>query len=669
MRKVSTFGGIVVLFFASRGAAARETPSVDELDDGERLDDDALGMRGLLRTRAESVSFDARARSLELSGDVRLDVPPFHLRSDHIKLARTRWGIEADGKGSLAFCPCLGTPVTIEFDKAIVAPPGELLLRNPKLEIYGVPVMYLPWFWLRSDEKVGVLPPDIAYRGQDGVFLGEGVHLPWKSDGTRSSLDVRAGAYVDGGFSTDVRLRSSVTTTKIRYDRLPGARAPVLPASHVDANADDGLFVDSRGASRSDGATVAWDADILRGRRGVASTSDLDAAAKPWDRAGASAAVVAGPIVAETGVRATTRRGGDLSSVEAIGPFAALRSSGALASSVTYDATVEGGSLRVSASPANIDAGSASVTPDAVSYARAELGLLAATSFGPVVFSALGRASGDVAAEGRRGGKDRAGTARLHLAAPMARAFEARDGSPDARVDPIVHVIEPFLDASILHGAGDTILGSLPGRGMASARGTVPITDMGLTSTIGRWGRREALEISAAGGAVYGDSETTSAARPIARGHLSSSFENVGIQVETALVGSDARARGGFATVGRARIGSSDGVRLFANVAVRDGVDPVLSRALTDPTLESPAGWLAREGATGGAGLVVPWGSAITTSVGGDADATNAELVALRGGLELRDRCHCVTLRANGSHRIGRQGVDVWIAIDFAADR
>ena len=60
-----------------------------------------------------------------------------------------------------------GTPLTVEFEKAFVAPPGDLIIKSPTLEFYGVPVMHLPWFWLRSDEKLGVLPPDIAYRGKD----------------------------------------------------------------------------------------------------------------------------------------------------------------------------------------------------------------------------------------------------------------------------------------------------------------------------------------------------------------------------------------------------------------------------------------------------------------------------------------------------------------------
>jgi hypothetical protein len=660
LSRLITRGTVLVLLFAASKAFAHESPSLHADPDPEDLSDleeEAFGTRGLVRTRAETVSFDAKERSLELAGDVRVDSPPFHLRSERVKLSRTRWGIEADGKGRIAFCPCLGTPVTIEFEKAIVAPPGELILKDPKLEIYGVPVLYLPWFWMRSDEKVGVLPPDIAYRGQDGFFAGGGVHLPWKSRGSRHALDLRGGGYFEGGFATEARLRSPIATTRVRFDRLPGARAPIIPGT-TERNADDGLLADARGASSDDRTTVAWDADVIRGRRGVAATTDLDAASKPWDRASAAAAL-RGPIIAETGFRAVTRRGGDLSAVEASGPFAALRSSGALGSSITYDMTVEGGAVRVSG-PAAL---SSALTPDSVSYGRAEGGLLAATSVGPVGASLTARGAGNIAAEGRRDGGDRAATARVRFDAPLVRAF-AGDGPTN---DPLLHVITPFAEAAVLHTGGNGVLGTLPGRGLAVIDGTAPVADAGLASTIGRWGERRSLEVAVSGGGTSADG-SRSGIQPLARGRVSATLAWLGMQLDTAHVALGSSANGS-AVVARLRIGESSGPRVLANVATREGIDPVLARALTDAALEAPAGFLAREGTTGGTGLVVPWGRPLTTSVGVDADATTRELVAARAGLELRDRCNCVTLRANASHRIGRDGVDVWLAIDFAADR
>ncbi len=91
----------------------------------------------------------------------------------------------------------------------------------------------------------------------------------------------------------------------------------------------------------------------------------------------------------------------------------------------------------------------------------------------------------------------------------------------------------------------------------------------------------------------------------------------------------------------------------------------MLARLLSDAPLEPPTGLLSRTGTTGGGTLVVPWSRVVTTSGGADVDVPAGELVAARAGLELRDRCGCITLRANGAHRIGRDGVDVWLALDF----
>jgi hypothetical protein len=519
-----------------------------------------------------------------------------------------------------------------------------------------VPVAYLPWFWLRSDEKIGVLPPDVAFRGQDGVYLGEGVHLPWKDRGVHDALDLRGGAYLEGGFVADARLRTPVGSAKIRYDRLPGPRdrAPAPPGVAA-TNADDGLLVDARGATHADDVTVAWDADVLRGRRGVAATSELDAAARPWDRATASAAIGRGPVIAETGVRAVTRRGGDLVAVEAAGPFAGLRSSGGLGP-LTYDVHGEGGGLRTSGTAAL----PAALTPDEITYGRAEGGLAFTENAGPIEGTVEGRAAGDVVNDGVGASTDGAAAARLHVGAPLVRAFGGADDH-----DPWIHLVEPFGEAALVHAAGRGGLGVLPGRGLAAVRGTAPIASGGVRSVLGRWAARDALEATLAGGGAFGDGGT----RPLARGRLVASFVWVGAQADAGTVVPTASDPGGVAALGRLRLGREDGVRLVGNVATREGLDPVLARALTDAPTTASLGFLAREGTTGGAGLVVPWGRLVTTSAGADADATSGDLVAVRGGLDLRDRCGCITVRTVAAHRIGRQGVDVWLTIDFAADR
>jgi hypothetical protein len=652
------------VLLGARPAIAREPPAVDEEQDALELE--ALGPRGNLRTRAEEVSFDARQRTLELIGNVRVDSPPFHLTSQRIRLTRTRYGIEIDGKGSLAFCPCLGTPLKVDFDQALVAPPGDLILKNPTLRFYDVPILPLPYFWLRSDEKLGLLPPDVAYRGQDGLYVGGGVHVPWKSNGQKVALDLRGGAYVLDGFVVDARLRTVSSTTKIRYDRLPG------PTS------DDGLLVDARGATSSGELGVAWDADLLRGTRGVASTTELDAASRRWDRASAEGALRGGPFVVSTAMRAVTRRGGNLTDVDAAGPIVSVRASGAAAPSVTYDATIEGGSLRTSDGAAS---------RDALSFARAEAGGRAVGTLSALEASLALRGAADVAADGTHHGSDRAGSARARLGAPLAKRFggggdasdggDPGDGSDDARGRaPWVHVIDPHAEAAVLHAHGDQLLGMSPARSASGIDGTTTLLDAGLTTTVGRWSSKEAFELGLVGGAAFGARGDLARALPLARGRAAATLVWLGVSADVATVlGGESDAAlstgtsNGFAAVGRARVGRADGLRLLANVAARAGIDPVLARAVVDAPLEPASGFLVQEGTTGGAGLVVPWARAVTTSIGADGDATRRELVAARAGIELRDRCGCFTLRVMGAHRLGREGVDVWLALDFAADR
>ena len=123
----------------------------------------------------------------------------------------------------------------------------------------------------------------------------------------------------------------------------------------------------------------------------------------------------------------------------------------------------------------------------------------------------------------------------------------------------------------------------------------------------------------------------------------------------------------GGAFVARARVGEVGRLNLVVVAAERDGVDPVIARALTDAPLEPSGGFLAATGWTGGAHARIPWLSWLATTGGADVDLTAKVLVAARGGLELRDRCGCLVFRANVAHRIGRDGVDAWVTLDLAA--
>ena len=581
---------------------------------------------------ADEVRFDARARALEIVGHVHVDEPPFHLTSEALELKRVPIGAELRGDGTLAFCPCLGTPLSVRFTGATVAPPHDLVLRNPVLEVFGVPVAWAPVFWLRDTARFGVLPPDVEWRGADGLFLGEGVHIPWTRGDTVRGLDLRAGGYVDGGVATDVALRTATTQTRVRWDDLRG---------------DDGVGVTATGSA----GDIAWSVDALRGARAVRATTDVEAAARPFDRAGITEAWRVEGWTFASGVRDVALRGGDGADLGAGGPMVSARRADALGGAGAYDATVEGGAMT--------ESGLGTTT-----FARAEGGTLLATRAGPVGATLAVRGLGDVADDGTRSGLDGAGQVRAAVALPMTRAWgpgeAAGGGEGTDAVSPWVHRTEPRVEVAATATHTSEVLVVPAGRGMSTPGGGAWVAALGWTNAVGRPGARGAAEVDVSGGAV-GDGMSAVGAL---RARAAATGDWVGLRADFGRVVAAPGIEGG-AFVARARLGPAGGLNLAAHVAERDGVDPLLARALVDAPLEPASGFLAVPGWTGGARLAVPLGSRVTTRGGADVDLDARQLVAAVGALELHDPCGCVVVRATVAHRIGREGVDAWLTVDL----
>jgi hypothetical protein len=574
---------------------------------------------------ADEVRFDARARALAIVGHVHVDEPPFHLTSDALELRRVPIGAELKGDGTLAFCPCLGTPLSVRFTGATVAPPHDLVLRNPVLEVFGVPVAWAPVFWLRDTGRLGVLPPDVEWRGADGLFVGEGVHVPWTRGDTVRGLDLRAGAYVDGGAATEVALRTATTQTRVRWDDLRG---------------DQGVGIAATGATRD----AAWSVDALRGARAVRATTDVEGAARPFDRAELTEAWRVEGWTFASGVRDVALRGGDGADLGAGGPVVSARRADALGGAGAYDATVEGGAVHATAL-------------GTTTFARAEGGTLLATRAGPVGATLAVRGLGDVADDGTRSGLDGAAQARATLALPMTRAW----GSGDAGdADPWVHRTEPRVEVAALATHASDVLVVPAGRGQVTPDGGAWVAALGWANAVGRLGARGAAELDASAGAV---GEGASALGAL-RARAAATGDWLGLRADFARVFASPAGDGG-AFVARARVGPASGLNVGAHVAERDGVDPLVARALVDAPLEPASGFLAQAGWTGGARVAVPLGSRVTTRAGADMDLDARQLVAAVGALELHDPCGCVVVRATASHRIGREGVDVWLTVDL----
>jgi hypothetical protein len=224
------------------------------------------GGEPLVQFRADRLELDPELSRLSLQGHVFVAVDRIRLRSDRLSLRETNGAVIVEGSGRVALCGCADPPVTFGFAGATVRPPGDLVLSQPTVRVGGVPVLWLPVLWLRSPERVGLLPLVVAWRGADGLLLGSGVHVP-AGDG---SVDLSGAGYVEGGADVEARVRTARTSSVVRWDR----------------RGSDFFTVDLRGSGLAPGGgSVSWSADALRGPRALGGPSLLEVVALRDDRA------------------------------------------------------------------------------------------------------------------------------------------------------------------------------------------------------------------------------------------------------------------------------------------------------------------------------------------------------------------------------------------------
>lgn len=569
-------------------------------------------------------------RAMRLVGDVVVAYSRFRLTSDELSLRQTPHGIEVAGHGELVFCSCASPPVAIGFDGAIVAPPADLVIRRPRLEIGGVTVFALPWFWLRGPSKPGLLAPIVAWRGADGLLLGDGVHVPWKHGDDFDALDLTGAGYLRGGFELTGTLRTERSTTRARWDRRNG----------------DLVAIDALGSVRNgDGGAVAWDADAIRGARARSGTVDLGEAARGYDRGGFGQTVRPGPFVVGAGVGAALARGGTgLGRGWAWGPRLSIASSGALDGAGTWDALATGTTL---SDPA----------VGTTNLARAETGLSLDARPGPLSLRGSLRGAVTEADAADTTGFDAVGTARLEVGLPLARAFDG--GAAEA---PIVHVVEPRLEAAGLVARTSGEWWSATGRPVALDGGRAAIGVAGVRTA---WGRSPGRAGAAIDGA-FGGLASPRGGAAIARWRTAWGSRWIGVGGEGAALLPRDGARGEV-TVARARVGELESWHLGASVAGREGVEPIAARAIEGArALEPSGGWLAREGWTGGLDAGVAPLRLLMLRAGVDEDLSTRTLLGVHGAIGYHHPCGCLTVDLFAAHRLGREGLDAWLAIDLA---
>ncbi|MBL0193953.1 MAG: hypothetical protein IPQ09_06955 [Myxococcales bacterium] len=591
---------------------------------------------------ASSVTFDAGRGELLLEGDVRVDSPPFHLRSHRVSLRRVGGGpLDVKGEGTLAFCPCLGAPLSVTFQGAKVAPPADLFLERPTLALYGLPVLWLPAFWLRAPSRPGLPPPVLAYRGSDGLYGGLGGHLPWhRASGEIGALDLRLGGYTRGGGVVDARLLSPTSQTHVRVDHLTRT----------------GLSVDARGFGAGALAPVSWDLDLLRGDRALVATTRLDDAARPWDRASIEATWAPGWGRVTGGAESALPRGGSIDSLGATGPVVGFGARGVSA----------GG-----AAQGWIDAAarSLSTTGEAsgvVHVARARGGAELVGTLGAIA----GKVGATAEATGTHGpglGPQRdslgllAALVRARAGVPLARRFGDRNGG-------LVHTVEPLVTAAAGGLSGRPALGITPLSGDVPEARSAAVA-AGVRTALGPVASRSALSLELTAGALTARDRPTAGAQ----GRLAARSRWAAASAQGGWLAGDATGlpSAAFAEA-RARVGPEDGVRVQGRVVYGSTVDATGAARLADGGADTPGPWLTSAGTSVGGRGTVPVARRVSVSGGADGAVLTSRsptLLGAFGALELRDACQCLLVRAVGSGRLGRPGVDVWLSLEVLTDR
>ena len=149
---------------------------------------------------ADRVDADAELRDVTLSGHVRLARAPFVVRADRLHVVRRSDGrLEVVGPLVLSPCPCDDPPLSFGVDRAVLDEDGSATLVGARVLLFGREVLPVPRLWLRAPDRVGLLPPGLAWRGAQGPLASVGVHVPLAPLGERAHLDVRPGVYLRGG--------------------------------------------------------------------------------------------------------------------------------------------------------------------------------------------------------------------------------------------------------------------------------------------------------------------------------------------------------------------------------------------------------------------------------------------------------------------------------------
>jgi hypothetical protein len=576
---------------------------------------DARGREFRVDFSARHLDVDADLGELSLSGDVVVTVGRYRLGGERVQLKRGPRGISVEGGGDIAFCSCEEPPVTLGYSSVTIAPPSDVLVKNAVLRAGGVPLLWLPYLWLRSPDRVGVIFPSVEWRGDDGLLIGSGLHVPFDSNQGRPAaraLDIGAFGYVEGGARVDARLLTPQSTSFVRWDYLDGS------ALSIDAHA---------AASGETAAIWAYDVDASRGERGRGALSSLEAAARRHDHARLGAGSVGGAMFA-LGVDAAGRRGDWLTDPLSVGPFGVVSTGGALGRRSSYLLDLGAGSWALLGEPR---------VSNSETRALERGALESALPVGPLLLEAAAFEQAElVSLPAQAVSKLRAG-AGLSASLPLRRRYAS-----------FGHVIAPQLLARAERQYWD---GESSDFVLATA---------GVENALGR-GLRGAAGKLWVGGGLAGDAQDP---EPVAESVWSADSRWAGLRL-SGIAEPRVRAAEGTAQL---RFGARGGTHLVGYGQAR--TDQATSLAATQaggdllPSFHE-AGAYDRSGVTTGATLTFDLWSAAQVGGGADVDPVLEELLAVHAFARYRHGCSCFAVAAFGSSRTGRGGFDAGLSLDL----
>lgn len=575
------------------------------------------------RGREFRVDFSARhldvgedLSELSLSGDVVVTVGRYRLGGERVRLKRGPRGIGVEGGGDIAFCSCESPPVTLGYSSVTIAPPSDVLIQGAVLRAHGVPLFWLPYLWLRSPDRASLIFPSAEWRGDDGLLLGSGVHLPFASNQGRPAaraLDVSGFGYLKGGARVDAHLLTPESSSFVRWDHLDGTA----------------LSVDAHGAVVGDsGAALAFDFDASRGERGRTALSSLDAAARRFDHARMGVGSSGSGLFA-LGVAADGQRGDELGDPFSVGPFGQLATGGKLGRSSSYGFEVGAGSYSPAHQPR-----------DQGSETRAlQRGVLEASQLlGPVLTRFAGFEQTELVSTAPQSVSKLQTGAGASVALPLMRHY-----------------------GSLIHSIAPQLLGRFERQQWDDHGENVLVTSAGVETALGRPARAGAARLWLGGG-VAGDPEQE--LRPTLQAELGSDTRWLGARMSGVAEPGEHAAE----ATARLRLGARGGTMLSAYAEARTeqqtGADWAQASGDLLPSWQSLGGY-DREGLTTGAELTLSLWSVVALGGGADLDPLEKDLLAVRSFARYRHACGCLGLGAYASSRTGRGGFDAGISLDL----